>query len=149
MFLSFTKYVSSVPGIVYKGIDGLTDILQKNNLGTDNNPVVPPQYYNAQVYQDLLSAMLEFKEKPNGIVAYIARDNSVDTSYTITVFNSFDEFISIADTPWFTEYANKRAAYLKLSGIQSFQKTADYFLPLTVATTFSELDAAWKKIEEM
>jgi hypothetical protein len=65
------------------------------------------------------------------------------------VFNSVDDLLSIADTPWFTDYANKRAAYLKLSGIQSFQKTGDYFLPLTLATTFDDLESAWNKIEEM
>jgi hypothetical protein len=149
MFISFTKYVSSVPGLVYKGLDGVTGIFQKNNLDADNNPIVPLQYYNAQVYQDLAVAMLEFREKPNGIVTYFSRDNSVDTSYTITVFNSVDDLLSIADTPWFTDYANKRAAYLKLSGIQSFQKTGDYFLPLTLATTFDDLESAWNKIEEM
>jgi hypothetical protein len=148
MFISFTKYVSSVPGLVYKGRDGVTEVLKKNNLDADNNPMVPLEYYNAQIYQDLAVAMFEFAEKPNGIVRYFARDNSVDTCYTIATFNNVVDFLSIADTPWFTDYSIKRAAYLKLSGIQSFQKTHDseHFLPLTIATTFEELEAEWNRI---
>lgn len=151
MFISFTKYVSSTPGVTYQGFDGLNEILIKNNQDGNGGTIVPPQFYNQQLYSELVTAMQEFKEKPNGIVSYLAKTNNVDTTYTITFFNSMEDFVSIAQTSWFENYAAKRAAYLTLVGISTFQKSIDGRVShqLSLETTFSDLDSEWNMTDVM
>jgi hypothetical protein len=122
MYISFTKYVSSIPGVYYKGFDGIIDIYEKNNINDTGGLIVPAEHYDATVYKNFINAMIEFKEKPNGIVMYLARSNHVDIAYTITAFQSMEDFLSIGQTSWFQDFSLKRAEYLKLTGITSYSR---------------------------
>ena len=88
MFISFTKYVSSVPGLVYTGFEGLLEVHLSSNLNSNNEPIVDAAYYDPTIYSDFVNSMIEFKDKPNGIVSYIAKTNNVDTTYSVTIFDT-------------------------------------------------------------
>ena len=148
MYISFTKYVSSIPGVYYQGFDGIVDIYEKNNVHDIEGVIVPAEYYDATVYKNFIDAMIEFKEKPNGIVSYLARSNNLDTTYTITAFASMEDFLSIAQTSWFEEFSRKRAEYLKLTGIQPYLRSVDS-LPegLSIDSPFEMLASLWDQQE--
>ena len=148
MFISFTKYVSSVPGLVYKGFEGLLEVHLSSNLNSNNEPIVDAAYYDPTIYSDFVNSMIEFKEKPNGIVSYIAKTNNVDTTYSVTIFDTIEDFISIAQTSWFEDYVAKRSAYLNLVGIQVFQKNLEVFpIQLTPESSYEEMDSSWNVAE--
>jgi hypothetical protein len=148
MYISFARYVSSVPGLTYRGYDGLKEIHDKNNTNPDESLIIPEAQYDRSIYENFLISMTEFKEKPNGIVSYLARTNNVDVTYTITMFSSMEDFLSIAQTSWFEDYAIKRADYLSLTGIQTYTKNVDQLPKLvTIETTFEELDEFWNQCE--
>jgi len=148
MYISFTKYVSSAPGVTYKGYDGLKEIYDSNNRTSDGSLIVPEDRYDRTIYGNFLEAMTEFKSKPNGIVSYLAKSNDVDITYTVTLFSSIEDFLSIAQTSWFEDYSAKRAAYLSLVGIQTYLKNIEQ-LPynVTVDTTFNDLHSQWEQLE--
>ena len=148
MYISFAKYVSSIPGVYYQGFDGIVDIHEKNNVHDVDGVIIPAEYYDATVYRAFIDAMIEFKEKPNGIVAYLSKSNNLDTTYTITAFASMEDFLSIAQTSWFEDFTTKRAAYLKLTGIQPYLRNVDS-LPegLSIDTTFETLASLWDQQE--
>lgn len=148
MYTSFTKYYSTVPGVLYQGLQGMTNIQNNNNLNPHTGqPYVPNEYYDYVLFDNMLQAMLEFKSKPNGIIFYTARGNDVDTVYTITSFNNLEDFISIATTNWFEDYSAKRNNFLNHLKIQTFQKNLDYMLPVTEEASFDDLDRLWKESE--
>jgi hypothetical protein len=148
MYISFTKYVSSVPGVTYKGYDGLKEIYDNNNRTGNGSLMVPADHYDRTIYGNFLEAMTEFKSKPNGIVSYLARTNDVDITYTVTLFSSMEDFLSIAQTNWFEDYSAKRAAYLSLVGIQTYLKNVEQ-LPydVTISSTFDDLHSQWDQLE--
>lgn len=148
MYISFAKYVSSIPGVYYQGFDGIADIYGKNNIHDIDGVIVPAEYYDATVYRAFIDAMIEFKEKPNGIVSYLARSNNLDTTYTVTLFASMEDFLAIAQTSWFEDFTTKRAAYLKLTGIQPYLRNVES-LPedLSIDTTFEMLALLWDQQE--
>lgn len=148
MFISFTKYVASVPGLVYTGFEGILEVHLKGNVNPNGTTIINPAYYDPTIYSDFANSMLEFKDKPNGIVSYIAKSNLIDTTYSVTMFNTIEDFIGIAQTSWFEDYIAKRAAYLNLLGIQVFQKNIEVFpIQLTTETTFEELASSWEVAE--
>jgi len=148
MYISFSKYVSSIPGVYYQGFDGIADIYGKNNIHNIDGVIVPAEYYDATVYRAFIDAMIEFKEKPNGIVSYLARSNNLDTTYTVTLFASMEDFLSIAQTSWFEDFTAKRAAYLKLTGIQPYLRNIESLPALiTIDTTFDMLALLWDQQE--
>jgi len=148
MYISFSKYVSSISGVYYQGFDGIADIYGKNNIYDIDGVIVPAEYYDATVYKAFIDAMIEFKGKPNGIVSYLARSNNLDTTYTVTLFASMEDFLAIAQTSWFEDFTAKRAAYLKLTGIQPYLRNIE-FLPegLSIDTTFETLASLWDQQE--
>jgi hypothetical protein len=148
MYISFSKYVSSIPGVYYQGFDGIADIYGKNNIHNIDGVIVPADHYDATVYKAFIDAMIEFKEKPNGIVSYLARSNNLDTTYTVTLFASMEDFLSIAQTSWFEDFTAKRAAYLKLTGIQPYLRNIESLPALiTIDTTFDMLALLWDQQE--
>lgn len=148
MYISFTKYASSIPGVCYQGFDGIVDIYEKNNVHDVDGLIVPAEYYNAPVYKEFIDAMIEFKETPNGIVSYLSRSNNVDTTYTVTLFASMEDFLAIVQTSWFENFSLRRAEFLKLTGIQPYLRNVDS-LPegLSIDTTFEELELLWNQQE--
>lgn len=148
MYISFSKYVSSVQGVTYQGYDGIKEIYDNNNRRPDGSLIVPEDHYDHTIYGDFLESMTEFKNMPNGIVSYVAKTNNTDVTYTITLFSSMEDFLSIAQTTWFENYSARRAAYLSLAGIQTYLKSVEQ-LPFTVtlASTFEDLDTAWDQTD--
>ena len=148
MYISFAKYVSSIPGVYYQGFEGIADIYGKNNIHDIDGVIIPAEYYDATVYKAFIDAMIEFKEKPNGIVAYLSKSNNLDTTYTITAFASMEDFLAIAQTSWFEDFTAKRAAYLKLTGIQPYLRSIES-LPdvLSIDTPFDTLALLWDQQE--
>lgn len=158
MYISFTKYVSSIPGVDYRGFEGIIAIYENNNINNIGGLIVPAEYYDATIYKNFINAMIEFKEKPNGIVMYLARSNNIDTSYTISAFKSIEDFLSLGQTDWFQDYSQKRAAYLKLTGIHSYSKniyyqenglgdTMTYGLSRNETLSFEQISGYWDQQE--
>lgn len=137
-----------MPGLVYSGFEGLLEVHLKSNLNENNESIINPAYYDPTIYSNFVNSMIEFKDKPNGIVSYLAKTNNVDTTYSVTIFNTIEDFIGIAQTSWFEDYITKRAAYLNLLGIQVFQKNIEVFpIQLTPNSTYEELAASWDVAE--
>lgn len=148
MYVSFTKYVSTVPGVCYQGYDGLKEIYDKNNTNNDGSLIVPADRFDATIYKNFIDAMTEFKEKPNGIVSYLAKSNNYDLTYTVTLFSSMEDFLAIAQSSWFEDYSAKRAAYLELVGIQTYLRNVERIPSyITLDSTFDDVGSHWDQLE--
>jgi hypothetical protein len=59
-----------------------------------------------------------------------------------------EDFLSIAQTSWFEDFTAKRAAYLKLTGIQPYLRNIESLPALiTIDTTFDMLALLWDQQE--
>lgn len=151
MYFSFNKFISEIPGVVYQGFYGLAEIVEKDNLKEDGSVIVPAEFYDKNIYKNLLESMIEFRDKPNGIVGYLLKTNNVDTTFSVSVFDKVEDFIIIAQSSWFEDYQKRRADYLRLIRVTPLQKILQSSflagMPLSLETTYEELDYAWENTE--
>lgn len=138
MFLIISKWSPNAPDAKYIPLQLVAEIISTNNGSADNQPVIPNQYFNKQIFVEWMDAARNFRTSfTDGDFINYETYNSPTNGEVITlqIYKSDVKYRELLQTPEKAAFDSSRQNFLslinvsmtaKFSSLQLTELPADY-----------------------
>lgn len=131
MFLIISKWSPNAPDAKYIPLQLVAEIISTNNGSADNQPVIPNQYFNKQIFVEWMDAARNFRTffTEGDFINYETYNNPANSEViTIQIYKSDVRYRELLQTPEKTAFDSSRQNFLNLINVSMTAKFSSFQL---------------------